>query len=46
MPVAIGGAGITAVDSIVRGFATNNLGSTDGRWMSIRVVRCGMKIFS
>ncbi len=46
MPTVIGGAGISATDSIVKGFSSTALNSTDGRWMSLRVVRCGMKIFS
>ena len=46
MPTVIGGAGVTVIDSIIRGYAASDLSSTDGRWMSIRVIRCGLKIFS
>jgi len=41
---AIGGAGLTSNDSIIKGFSTSSMGSTDKRWMSMRVVRCGIKL--
>lgn len=40
----IGGAGITAVDSILTGYGASQLSSSTARWISYRVISCGVKV--
>lgn len=42
----MGGAGISVYDSILKGLGSTSLADTNGRYLSYRVVRCGIKIFA
>jgi hypothetical protein len=45
-PTVIGGAGITVYDSILKGLGSADLSDASYRYLSYRVVRCGIKIFA
>lgn len=45
-PTSVGGAGVSVYDSIMKGQGSVSVNDNYGRYLSYRVVRCGIKIFA